>query len=121
MQLSLDIQGARAFINVSERSFHKLRQTPGFPTPILIGCRLRWLQDELADWLKAQPRVTEARPEPPQLKGKRKRPSIAPQPAAWPPPVGAPDRLAKATCKRRDAQVDDASRPSEGPDLRGAR
>ena len=113
MQLSLDIHGARALINTSERTFHILRQSPTFPQPILVGNRLRWLRDELELWLKAQPRVTEARPEPPQLKGRNKRSFIAPKPEAWPPPPGAAERTPRTQQKRQIAVADDASRSAE--------
>lgn len=82
-QIAVAAEDAAELLGISERSFHARRREPGFPKPRQIGGRLRWLCSELSDWAVEQPTV-DTLPEPPQLRGTRKRQSFAPAPEAWP-------------------------------------
>lgn len=73
-----------AYLNISERRLHQLRDDSDFPRPRLVGGRNRWLIEELEAYLRSRP-IAEPQPEPPQLSGSTKRkPIIEPKPETWP-------------------------------------
>jgi predicted DNA-binding transcriptional regulator AlpA len=56
--LILSAFDAARVLSVSERKFHALRQTPGFPQPLELGPRcLRWRVSDLEGWLHACPTI----------------------------------------------------------------
>lgn len=59
---------ASRILGVSERKFHALRHTPGFPQPIQLGPRcLRWRVAELQTWNESQTAIG-AQPEPARIR-----------------------------------------------------
>jgi len=61
------LDAARA-LSISERKFHSLRRTPGFPQGISLGERcLRFRVADLEAWLQSQPTVATG-PEPERIR-----------------------------------------------------
>lgn len=66
-------QSAREVYNVSERTFHAMRNAGLVPAPIVLGPRmLRWSRAELEAAVAAMPRQTEPAPAPAQLQRGRR-------------------------------------------------
>lgn len=64
--IALDARRAAEFLAISERKFHLLRKTPGFPAGRQVSpVQVRFLVSELEEWLAAQP--VAGKPEPVQL------------------------------------------------------
>lgn len=67
-KLLLSADEGAALIGVSVRSFHMLRNRPGFPAPVVLGPRyVRWKANDIRAWVEALATSAEKSPEPAQL------------------------------------------------------
>jgi predicted DNA-binding transcriptional regulator AlpA len=57
-QIIFSPEACSALGNSSKSTLKRLIQNPdnGFPDPMMVGGRLAWFIDEIADWLESRPR-----------------------------------------------------------------
>ena len=67
--LLVDAVGAATALGISERLFHSLRDTPGFPPTVVLSKRaMRWRVADLQAFVANLPASGVKQPEPPQLR-----------------------------------------------------